>query len=138
MTKRSRVSLRTKLASALCQMVKPDDAGGFVRIIPHEQAKRMTEDEILAAFDWDHDPIPKAHGGEDAHHNLTPRLRPEHREKTAKRDIPMIAKVKRLTKGQEEFRRKVLERPAGAKRKASGKIKGRSAWPKGRSFGRCS
>lgn len=114
-----------KLAAALCQMVRPDEGGGFTRVIPHERAKQMTEDQVLAVFHFDHDPIPKAHGGPDTHFNLTPRPKPEHQQKTAKRDIPMIAKVKRLTRDQEEFRRRVLEKPAGQKRSARGKIPSR-------------
>lgn len=135
MTKpRKKIGLKTKLAATLCQMVKPSDGGGFERVIPHDQAKRMTEDQVLAVFHFDHDPIPKAHDGPDKHWNLTPRPRGEHCEKTAKRDIPMIAKVKRLSKAQEETRRRILAREPGQKRKPSGKIKSRSAWPK-RRFG---
>lgn len=134
MTPRANIRLSTKLASALCHMLRDDGTGKFVPIITREQAKRMTEKEVLAVFDWDHDPIPKAHGGEDVHHNLTPRPKPEHREKTAKRDIPMISKVKRLTKAQEETRRRILARAPGEKRKPSGKIKSRSTWGK-RRFG---
>lgn len=45
---------------------------------------------------------------------------------TGRGDITTIAKVKRLTKEQEEFRRKVLARPCGAKRTPTGN------WPPGR------
>lgn len=119
MTARKKIRLSTKLASALCQMVRPDGNGGWERIIPHEQAKRMSEAEVLAAFHFDHDPIPKAHDGPDVHWNLTPRPVDEHREKTAKRDIPMIAKVKRL-RG---------ETRNGPRRKIASR---KNAWPKGR------
>lgn len=126
MTRRAHIGLKTKLAAALCQMVRPDETGGFTRVIPHDQAKRMTEDQVLAVFHFDHDPIPKAHGGPDTHFNLTPRPKPEHQAKTAKRDIPMIAKVKRLTREQEEFRRRVLKKTTGQKRKPRGKIPSRA------------
>jgi|GEM_PF-1859024 hypothetical protein len=127
MTKRTKLTLKTKLASALCQMLRPNTVGGYERIISHEDAKRMSEDQILAVFDWDHFPIPKAHDGPDEHWNLTPTPRPEHRTKTAKHDVPMIAKVRRLSQDQEDFRRKVLERPTGQKRQRTGKINSR-AW----------
>lgn len=119
MTARKKIRLSTKLASALCQMVKPDGNGGWQRVIPHEQAKRMSEAEVLAVFDFDHHPIPKAHDGPDTHWNLTPTPKPDHAEKTAKRDIPMIAKVKRI-RGETGNgpRAKIPSRP--------------NAWPKGR------
>lgn len=121
--KRKHISLRTKLAAALCHMLRPDDNGQLVLVIPYEQAKRMTEDEVLAVFDFDHWPVPKAMGGEDAHYNLTPRPRSEHREKTAKMDIPAIAKGRRITKAQEDFRKLALERPCGQKRSPRGTLK---------------
>jgi hypothetical protein len=133
MTKRKKLTLKTKLASALCQMMLPNTVGGYERIISHEDAKRMSEDQILSVFHFDHYPIPHSHDGPDVHWNLTPRPIPEHRAKTAKVDQPMLAKIKRLTPAQEDFRRKVLERPTGQKRQPTGKIKSRSNWPK-RSF----
>lgn len=39
---------------------------------------------------------------------------------TGRSDITTIAKVRRLTKEQEEFQRKVLSRPCGAKRQPTG------------------
>lgn len=96
---RSHIPMKTKLAAALCQMVQPNDDGGFDRIIPHEHAKAMTADQVLAVFAWDHDPIPHAFGGPDEHWNLTPRPMPEHRTKTATRDVPAIAKAERIEAG---------------------------------------
>jgi hypothetical protein len=96
MTKRAHVSLRTKLASALCQMMRYAGDGEWVRIIPHEEAKKLTADQILTRFDFHHYPIPKAHDGPDTHWNLEPVERAEHREITAKVDVPRIAKVKRI------------------------------------------
>lgn len=124
MTTRAHISLKTKLASALCQMLRYcDERAEFVRIIPHAEAKRLTADEILARFDWHHDPIPKAHDGPDVHWNLTPLPKQQHREITAKIDIPRIAKGKRIREDQEEFRRRLLA-------KGNGEDRQRSRWPK--------
>lgn len=104
MAKRAHISFKTKLAAALATM-----------FLTHDEAKALSEDQVLSLAVWDHDPIPHAHGGEDAHYNLVPRLIPEHREKTAKRDVPQIAKTRRIGKETEEFRRRLLtprdERP---------------------------
>lgn len=86
MTKRPHISLKTKLAAALCALLK----------IPHEHAEAMHEEHVLSLVEWDHYPIPKAHGGQDAHFNLVPRPKLEHREKTAKHDVPQIAKTRRI------------------------------------------
>lgn len=125
MTSRDYIRLKTKLAAALCCMLEDDGNGQFVPIIPHDDAKRMTEDQVLSLFQWDHYPIRKADGGSDAHHNLTPRLIVPHRQKTATVDVPQLAKTRRLIEAQEEFRRKVLARPCGQKRERSGKIPSR-------------
>ena len=94
---RQHITLKTKLASALCQLVRYDDEeADWVRIISHEEAKRLSEDEILARFDFHHDPIPKAYDGPDVHWNLTPLPKDEHRRITSEIDIPRIAKSKRI------------------------------------------
>ena len=94
--KRKYISLKTKLAAALCQMWKLNDDGEWVRMIPYTKAKHLTEDQIIKLFEWDHYPIPKAHGGLDTHWNLEPVEKAVHREKTSTIDIPQIAKTKRL------------------------------------------
>lgn len=138
---RRHITLKTKLAAALCQMLKPMPSGGFVRIIPHDEAKQLTEDEIISRFDMDHHPIPKAYDGPDVHWNLVPTPREEHRAKTASEDVPRIAKSKRLqraaaeheaamaidpTPEQIEMRRKMLARSPKKQRKAWPKRKMRS------------
>ena len=105
---RRHISMRTKLAAALCQMMRPDENGKLVRVIDHETAKALTEDQVLSIFAYDHDPIPKHRDGPDTHWNLVPRPIPEHREKTAKVDVPGAAKDKRIMERQAEFRRKML------------------------------
>lgn len=59
---------------------------------------------------------------------IVPRGKPVHAEKTAKRDIPEIARTKRLSSDQEEHRRRMLA-------KAPGQEKPQSRWPK-RKMGR--
>ena len=93
---RAHISLKTKLASALLTMLRPNADGKLVRIIPHEEAKRLTADQILARFHWDHYPIRKADGGPDAPWNLEPRPVDEHQRKTRQVDQPQLAKQRRL------------------------------------------
>jgi len=101
--RRAHVSLKTKLCSALCQLVRYDEANAeYVKIIPYELSKRLTEDEILRRFDFHHFPIPKAHGGKDVHWNLQPEEKAAHKEITAKIDVPRIAKGKRIERRQAE------------------------------------
>lgn len=84
-------------------MVRFDENGKPHRIISYEKSKRMTAREIVSAFDFDHAVVPHAEGGGNDPWNLVPRLRADHREKTAKEDIPRIAKGKRLRASQAAF-----------------------------------
>lgn len=121
--RRPHVNLKTKLAGALCHMLRPDEHGHLVRVISHDEAKRLTEDEIISRFDFHHHPIPKAHGGPDVHWNLEPMPRAEHREITAKIDVPRIAKGKRIQRANDEHVRRLLA-------KDRGEPKAQSRWPK--------
>lgn len=106
MSERKHISLKVKLAAALLKAYPA---------IPHEEAKKLTADQIIARFHFDHWPIPHAHGGPDEPWNLVPLPVDEHRHKTAKKDVPQIAKTKRITREHEEFRKRLLtprdERP---------------------------
>jgi hypothetical protein len=108
MPPRKSISMKTKLCAALCSLVHEED-GQLVPVIPRDEAKKLTEDEVLARFEFDH-AVHHAIGGAEQHWNLTPRAKAKHREKTAKQDIPQIAKTKRLEKATEEFRRKLLSK----------------------------
>jgi hypothetical protein len=117
--KRAHISLKTKLAATLLNMLRSERtfAGEvWVPIIPHEEAKTLTADEIIARFHFDHYPIPHAQGGPDEPWNLTPMPTFDHKEKTAKIDVPQIAKTKRVTKNYIEHTRTMNtprdERPA--------------------------
>jgi hypothetical protein len=106
MPPRKGIPMKTKLCAALCSLVHEED-GQLVPVIPRDEAKKLTEDEVLARFEFDH-AVHHAIGGAEQHWNLTPRAKAHHRQKTAKQDIPQIAKTKRLEKATEEFRRKLL------------------------------
>ena len=96
--KRQHISLKTKLAAALCSIVREVD-GKLVPVVPREMAKQLSAGEILSMFDWNHI-VYHAIGGSDHHSNLEPMLTAEHRAVTAKKDIPRIAKTKRVAKKQ--------------------------------------
>lgn len=102
--KRKRLSLKTQLASALRELFQ----------IPYDDAKQMTADQIISLVQFDHG-ILHAVRPIDEHWNITPRLIQEHRRKSTK-DTGTVAKVRRLTASQEEFRRRVLARECGEKR----------------------
>ncbi len=123
---RAHISLKTKLAAALCKMVRFDDAGRPVRVISYEESKRMSEDDILARFSWDHDPVPHAEGGPDEPWNLVPRPKEEHAEKTAKVDVPTIAKGKRLRASVAAFEEAMEAKAGRAEKPAAERRKGRA------------
>ncbi len=104
MTTRKSISLKTKLASALLMLTGPDGRD----IIPYQDSKQMSADQIISLFAFDHWPIRKADGGSDHPSNLTPRLIAAHREKTAKVDVPEMAKSKRIRRKVEEHERRLL------------------------------
>ena len=105
---RKKIPDKTKLAAALLTIVRPDENGELKPVIDYVSAKKMTEDQILSIFQWDHYPTPKNQGGEDKHYNLVPRPIIEHRIKSAKIDKPAFNKAIRLSEAQEESRRKML------------------------------
>jgi len=103
--KRSAPSLKIKLASALLQTVRYDDAeAAFVPIISYAEAKTLTADQIIARFHFDHG-IAHAHDGPAEPWNLTPLPIEDHRIKTATIDIPRIAKSKRIQKREAGIRK---------------------------------
>lgn len=98
--KRKSLTTKTKLAATLLQMKRYDDAEAeFVPVITYEESKTLSADQIIARFHFDHN-IAHADGGPDEPWNLTPMTVEEHRIKTARIDVPRIAKSKRLAKRQ--------------------------------------
>jgi hypothetical protein len=104
---RKHVSFKTKLVAALCQMRHEVD-GKLELILNHDEAKALSEDQILSLFHWEHGVIPHAEDGPDCHWNLEPMLIAPHREKTATVDVPGIAKRKRVAKGHIEHTRTMM------------------------------
>lgn len=110
--KRKAPTLSNKLASALLAL-------GYV---DHEHAKLMTDAQVISLFHFDHYPIPHAHDGPTIGWNLVPRLIKAHREKTAKTDVPMIAKTRRVESDWKQFTARMSAKTTGedvpAKRKS--------------------
>lgn len=102
--RRGHISFKTKLVAALCQMRHEID-GKWVLILSHDDAKALSEDQVLSLFHWDHSVIPHAEDGPDVHWNLEPELIAPHRKKTATVDTPGIAKRKRVFTGHAEHTR---------------------------------
>lgn len=96
--KRKPPSSKEKLAAALLQLVRVNAEGKLEPIIDRDWAKGQTPEAIISAFEVDHHPIPVALDGTNHPTNLQHTLKAEHRAKTAKKDIPVIAKVKRVSK----------------------------------------
>lgn len=122
---RRQPNLTIKLASALLQMVRPDENGAFVPVIPYEEAKTLSAKEIIARFQFDHWPIPHNGGGPVEPWNLMPRPIAEHAVKTTGRagqsrlcdqangDTSKAAKVKRISEDQDQFRARLLAKSEG-------------------------
>ena len=119
---RGHISFKTKLVAALCQMRHEVD-GKLELILSHDDAKALSEDQVLSLFHWDHTVIPHAEDGPDVHWNLAPELIVPHRKKTATVDVPGIAKRKRVATGHAEHLRTMNtprdERPQKQSRWAS-------------------
>jgi hypothetical protein len=116
---RKSLNLTTKLASALLAI--RDHKGR--PLIEWEHAKLMSAAQIISLFEFDHWPIRHEAGGPDEPWNLFPRFIHEHRIKTAKIDVPEAAKIKRISKTEEEFRQRLLTPRQDRTPK-------RSKWPK--------
>jgi hypothetical protein len=100
---RAHIPLQTKLAATLLALGH----------IPHDDARLMSAGMICSLYHFDHDPIPKAEDGPDEPWNLTPRLITQHREKTAKVDVPGIAKRKRVAAKQEQHSERMQAKLTG-------------------------
>ncbi len=128
--KRSHVSLKTKLAAVLRDLAVERD-GRLERALSYEEAKAMTDDQILSLFQFDHG-IHHAIGGGIQHWNLTARFIAEHRAKTAKQDVPMIAKADRISDAHREFQRKILEKAGIQSGQETGQKRHKFKWASGR------
>jgi hypothetical protein len=98
--KRKAISLKTKLAAALACLL-PQDERDRLRA-------KGSEDDVISLFHFDHI-IPHADNGSDCWFNLDPLLVDAHREKTAKVDVPRIAKGKRIRRKEAEHHQRMRE-----------------------------
>jgi hypothetical protein len=90
MSKRRHINKDTKIAACLLELFERRGYG-----IPFREAQGMTVAAILARVQWAH-AVPHALGGSIHPTNLTPMPTAQHREETRKKDIPAIAKSKRI------------------------------------------
>jgi hypothetical protein len=86
--------------------------------LPHEIAKTMSEDEVLALVDFDHFPIRHGDGGLNIHWNIRPLLRHDHKEKT-KRDASDRAKERHVRQAVDEHAQRMLLKSCRALEKRS-------------------
>lgn len=119
---RKKPTLKAMLAATLRELLK----------IPHDHARLMTDEQIISLVQFQHILYHSQNREEpwvDEHWNLEPMLIADHKEITAKKDIPQIAKTKRISKAHEEFRRTILtprdERPRKQSRWGSRKFEKR-------------
>jgi hypothetical protein len=97
---RKYVAMREKWAAAL-SMLLPQAVRDELR------ERRATAKEVISLFDQDH-VVLFAFSGADKWWNFTPMLRAPHREKS-RRDTAIVAKVRRLSANEEDFRRRMLK-----------------------------
>jgi hypothetical protein len=102
MTKRRRAPNLTERNAACLLMLKRGDGW----LIPEPLRSTGTAKEIVAAVQWHHETF-HAIGGTVKPQNITPLLVEDHKERSRK-DNGTIAKCKRLTKKEEEFRARLL------------------------------
>lgn len=127
---RSPIRLRVKCAAALLAI--RDEKGE--PLIPWEDSKLMTSEQIISLFHFDHYPIRAEAGGPALPWNLVPRLIRAHRRKTARIDVPEIAHIRRVQAAEEEFRARLFAKDQGEPRPKSRWPK--RAFPKNRKLGR--
>lgn len=116
---RAHIPLPEKLAAALCLLLAKEERDLL-------RAAKVPAKDVIEMFDFDH-VILHALGGSDEWHNLTPMLRPEHREKS-RRDTAIVAKVKRVARARQELTAVFLAKIGQGERPP----KRASRWPKGR------
>lgn len=101
--KRRAISKDEKICALLIQ----------AKLVDREWAKSKNCKQILQQVEWDHDPVPVAWGGTNHPTNLTARTVADHLEKTTKKDIKAIAKVRRALKKQIKDERLAADRRLG-------------------------
>lgn len=99
MSKRKALSLATKLAAALACLLPQAERDEL-------RARHAAPEEVISRFHQDHI-VPHADDGTDDWWNINPLLVALHQEKTAKVDVPRIAKGKRLRAKEAEHQRRM-------------------------------
>lgn len=135
---RKKLSRNQREAACLLAIKRGDGSW----LIPEPLRSSGTPEEIIQAVQYDH-ATPHALTADDRPQNLTPMCRNDHRRKTAVKDVPEIAKSKRIAKADAEFRSRLLAKQTDAddllkKRPNRAKIPyrpfpkhdGPSQWPK--------
>jgi len=106
--KRPHIGLKTKLAAALLEIDRLHlILHSTPRQVPYEKSKTVDDDYIIAQWHWDHYPHRHGDGGPSQAWNLVPIPALEHRAKTAKVDVPQMAKSKRI-RAEEEAHRVIM------------------------------
>jgi hypothetical protein len=105
---KARIPTKVKWAAALLA-IRHEVDGRLVPCISYAEAKTLTADQIIARFDHHH-VILEHFGGVTEPWNIQPMLRPEHRKRTAKLDVPAIAKGKRITKKEAAHKARMAEK----------------------------
>jgi len=123
-------------AALIIEHVKVEDEhGNPVPMVTREEAKLMTAEQIFSLTQRDHDPIrvetAKALGWTPRQYNhptnISVKAIHTHRVKTAKVDIPEIAKSDRISAEQAEFQRRMLAK-VGIETEAPAKQKFKRKW----------
>ncbi len=105
LTRRPYVPLPERLAATLACLLPQEQRDDLRR-------RKVQAKAVVALFHFDH-VIFHAHGGAAKWWNLDPKLVAVHREKTAKIDVPAIAKGKRIARTNEEFAGRLLDKSNG-------------------------
>lgn len=107
-TPRKAMTTKRKLAACLAHMRDPRDEKR--PLVPG--ADRMTDDQIIAAVQFDHE-IALDLGGKDQAHNIRPLTVKHHVEVKTPLDQTIIAKARHLRKDERAFRDKLLAKSIG-------------------------
>ena len=118
---RKQPNLREMLATALLQI--PEHGIDF------EEAKGLTAQQVIAKFELHHH-VHVALGGENTPALMSWMPKAEHRQRTAKIDVPAIAKIKRGLKKRIAGRTFNLDEPTYSPTYSkTGKVTGMRKWP---------
>lgn len=99
--RRKEPTLKAKLAAVIRQLLG----------IPFEHARLMTDDQMISLVQFNHILYHGQNKDEpwvDDHWNMEALTIMAHRERTAKVDVPQIAKTRRISAAHEEFRQRLL------------------------------